>query len=280
MGSLFRGYSLGLRDSPLVWFAALRALVAGVCLVLVAEIQSRPRPRGFHAWLLITALGLVNVTVAFAAMFAGVSGLATGTAAVLANAQPLLILLPAWWLYGEAVTVRTAAALAVGFSGLLVVAVPGGGGSGALLSLLSAAAITGGTLLSRRLAGLDVLSASGWHFVIGGVVLAVWAAMVEGPPVIDWTPPVRCGIGVSVVGGYGRRIRGLVHRNQALPAGRAERVDILGAGCRNYPGILTLWRMAYGMVRGGFARRTGVDVDRFTATSGAFGNVTRLAVSQ
>ena len=29
-------------------------------------------------------------------MFAGVDGLATSTAAVLANAQPLLILLPAW----------------------------------------------------------------------------------------------------------------------------------------------------------------------------------------
>ena len=187
-GACFVAIRWGLRNSSLLWFAALRALVAGVCLVLVAEVQSRPRPRGFHAWLLITVLGLVNVTVAFAAMFAGVSGLATGTAAVLANAQPLLILLPAWWLYGEAVTVQTAAALAIGFSGLLVVAVPGGGGSGALLSLLAAAAITGGTLLSRRLAGLDVLAASGWHFVIGGVALAVWAAMVEGPPVINWTP--------------------------------------------------------------------------------------------
>ncbi|WP_051004136.1 MULTISPECIES: DMT family transporter [unclassified Rhodococcus (in: high G+C Gram-positive bacteria)] len=187
-GACFVAIRWGLRDSSLLWFAALRALVAGVCLVLVAEVQSRPRPRGFHAWLLITVLGLVNVAVAFAAMFAGVSGLATGTAAVLANAQPLLILLPAWWLYGEAVTVQTAAALAVGFSGLLVVAVPGGGGSGALLSLLAAAAITGGTLLSRRLAGLDVLAASGWHFVIGGVALAVWAGMVEGPPAIDWTP--------------------------------------------------------------------------------------------
>src|SRR5665647_55034 len=115
-------------------------------------------------------------------------GLATGTAAVLSNAQPLLILLPAWWLYGEVVSPRTAGALVGGFTGLVLVAVPGGGGSGAALSLLSAVAITGGTLLAGRLGGLDVIVATGWHLIIGGAALAVLAATVEGVPVIAWTP--------------------------------------------------------------------------------------------
>lgn len=121
-------------------------------------------------------------------MFAGVDGLATGTAAVLANAQPLLVLLPAWWLYGERVTARISVGLVAGFAGLLVVAVTGGGGSGAWLSILAAAAITAGTLLSRRLAGIDLVQAAGWHFLIGGAVLAAAAATVEGLPRIDWTP--------------------------------------------------------------------------------------------
>ena len=145
-------------------------------------------PSGRRAWGLITVLGLVNVTVAFAAMFAGVAGGAAGTAAVLANAQPLLILLPAWWIYGERLSPRTAAALVVGFAGLVLVALPGGGGSGAALSLLSAAAVTAGTLLSRRLAGLDLVTATAWHLLIGGAGLAVLAAAVEGTPVIVWTP--------------------------------------------------------------------------------------------
>lgn len=187
-GACFVAISWGLRDAPVLWFAALRAIVAGAALVALAAVQRRPLPRGAADWGWITLLGLVNVTVALGAMFAGVAGLATGTAAVLANAQPLLILLPAWWLYGEAVSARTAAALVVGFGGLLIVAVPGGGGGGAALSLLAAVAITGGTLLSRRLTGIDVVVASGWHFVIGGTALAVVAAAVEGPPVIVWTP--------------------------------------------------------------------------------------------
>lgn len=187
-GACFVAIRWGLRDAPILWFAALRAIVAGVALLLLAGVQRRPVPRGLRAWGLISLLGAVNVTVAFAAMFGGVAGLATGTAAVLANAQPLLILLPAWWLYGESVSSRTLAGLVVGFTGLLVVAVPGGGGSGALLAVIAAAAITGGTLLSRRLAGLDILTASGWHFVLGGAGLVVWAAVAEGSPEIAWTP--------------------------------------------------------------------------------------------
>lgn len=187
-GACFIAIQWGLRDAPLLWYATLRALVAGGALLGLAVIRRRPAPDGPHAWAMITGLGLVNVAVAFAAMFGGVAGLATGTAAVLANAQPLLILLPAWWLYGEAVTARTATALVIGFAGLVVVALPSGGGSGAALSLLAAVAITGGTLISRGLQGLDLMVATAWHLLIGGAALAVVAAVVEGPPAINWTP--------------------------------------------------------------------------------------------
>ncbi|MFP5318877.1 MAG: DMT family transporter [Acidimicrobiia bacterium] len=187
-GACFVTIRWGLRDAPVLWFAALRAMVAGAALVAVAEGQQRPRPSDRRAWMLIVALAVPNVTVAFAAMFAGVAGLATGTAAVLANAQPLLVLLPAWWLYGEPVSARMALGLAVGFSGLVVVALPGGGGSGAWLSILSAVGISAGTLLARRLVGIDLVQAAGWHFLLGGALLVAMAASVEGWPRIDWTP--------------------------------------------------------------------------------------------
>lgn len=177
----------GLRDAPILWFAALRSLIAGVALLSVAAVQRRPMPAGLRSWRLIGALAVTNAGIGFAAMFAGVDGLATGTASVLANAQPVLILLPAWWFYGERVTRHMAVGLVGGFVGLLVVAVPGGGGSGAWLSILAAAAITTGTLLVRRLTGIDVIQAAGWHFVIGGAGLAIFAGVVEGAPRIDWT---------------------------------------------------------------------------------------------
>lgn len=188
LGGCFLGIELGLRDAPLLWFAALRALLGGAALAVVVLWQRRPLRPSLHAWDRIVVLGLVNVSLAFAAMFGGVAGLAIGVAAVLANAQPVLILLPAWWLFRERITIRAAVALAVGFIGLLLVSVPGGGGSGALLSLVAAAAVTTGTLMVRRLAGLDVVVVSAAHFLVGGLVLAGVAFVVEGPPAIAWTP--------------------------------------------------------------------------------------------
>ena len=178
----------GLRDAPILWFAAARAVLAGVALLALGAVQRRPTPRTARGWTLIAVLAVVNVAVAFAAMFAGVAGAATGTAAVLANAQPLLILLPAWWWYGERPTRHLIAVLLLGFVGLVLVAAPRGGGRGAGLSLVAAGAATAGTLLVRRLDGVDLVAASGWQFTIGGAVLAGWAGWAEGPPAITWTP--------------------------------------------------------------------------------------------
>ena len=188
-GACFVAIRWGLRDAPTLWFAALRALLAGAVLLGVARAQHRPRPRGTRAWTQISALALFNVTIAFAAMFAGTAGVAAGVAAVLSNAQPLLILLPAWWLFGERPRRTASAAAAVGFVGLALTATPTTGTSAAaVLSLLAAAAITTGTLLARRLDHLDLVVVSAWHFLIGGAGLAVLAAAREGWASIDWTP--------------------------------------------------------------------------------------------
>ncbi len=178
----------GLRDAPVRWFAAARALLAGAALLALTAVQHRPMPRTGRSWTLVVVLAVVNVGVGFAAMFAGVAGGATGTAALLANAQPLLILLPAWWLYGERPTRHLTGALLLGLAGLALVAAPRGGGTGVALSLVAAGAATGGTLLLRRLDGIDLVAASGWQFAIGGVLLAGWAGWAEGRPVITWTP--------------------------------------------------------------------------------------------
>lgn len=187
-GLCFLAIRLGLQDAPVLWFAALRALVAAGALLLLCVVRRRGIPRGRRTWALITMMGIVNVTVAFAAMFAGTAGMAIGAAAVLANAQPLLIILPAWWIYGEAISVRIVFGIMTGFAGLLVVGVASGGGTGAWLSLLAAAAVTAGTLLARGLRDVDLVAASAWHFLIGGVLLAGMAALTEPAAAITWSP--------------------------------------------------------------------------------------------
>jgi probable blue pigment (indigoidine) exporter len=187
-GGCFVAIRYGLADAPVLWFAALRALLAGGVLLAVGQATHRPFPPR-AAWPGILLLAVVNVAVAFAAMFAGTAGVASGVAAVLANAQPLLIVLPAWLIFHERLHARTMVGLGIGFAGLIVAATPaGGGGGGALLSLGAAAAITTGTLIARRLRHVDVVMLAGWQFLIGGGVLAGWAAIVEGAPAVSFTP--------------------------------------------------------------------------------------------
>lgn len=184
-GSCFLAVSIGLKDAPVLWFATLRALIAGGVLLAVARFRREPTPRGARTWSLITVMGIVNVTLAFGAMFGGLAGLSTGAASVLANAQPLLIVLPAWWIYKERMSGRTLAAMGTGFAGLLAVALPSGAGTGAWLSITAALAVTAGTLISRQIKA-DVLQVIAWHFLIGGALLAVIAGLTEGLPAIDW----------------------------------------------------------------------------------------------
>lgn len=84
-GACFALIRLGLRDATVLWFSSMRALIAGAALVAVAVAQRRPMPSGGRTWCLIVLLGITNTIIAFAAMFAEVDGLATGSAAVLAE---------------------------------------------------------------------------------------------------------------------------------------------------------------------------------------------------
>lgn len=83
-GLCFVAIRLGLEDAPVLWFAALRALIAAGALLRLCLVQGRRIPRGRRTWALTALMGVVNVTVAFATMFAWTAGMVIGAAAVLA----------------------------------------------------------------------------------------------------------------------------------------------------------------------------------------------------
>ena len=188
-GACYVVITWGLRDATALWYASLRAAVAGAVLLVIVHAQHRQSPRAFRDWLLVAGLALGNVAVAFGGMFLATGGLATGVASVLANTQALLVLLPAWWLFGERVSWTRAGALVVALGGVFIVAGGGIALDGAVLSLVAAAGITSGTLLARASGPhLDLVAVTAWHFAVGAAVLAVAAVSVDGAPAVSWTP--------------------------------------------------------------------------------------------
>lgn len=197
----------GLRDAPPLWFAGLRALTAGA-LLLVAGVARRSRtaagcrtPSAPIPWKLVGAMAVTNVALGLGAMALAAGRTSTGAASVLANAQPLLVVVPAWLLYGERPWRWTLPALGAGMVGLALTAVPSGSAAGSLLALMAAAGLATTTLLTRRLGNADVLGVAGWQYLGGGLVLVLLAAVVEGAPGVHWTSRLVIVLGFLAVFG-------------------------------------------------------------------------------
>lgn len=76
---------VGLPDAPPLLFAALRAFLAGLCLILIAVGKGRRTsfsPRGF---LMLTVIGFSYTGMGLGGMFLGAGKLGPGLATVLAN---------------------------------------------------------------------------------------------------------------------------------------------------------------------------------------------------
>lgn len=166
-------------DRPFI-AALLRVLPAGVALLL----WSRHFPRRTEWWKLIIT-GILNIGAFQALLFIAAYRLPGGLAAVIGAIQPLLVMLLAWCVDRQRspwVAVLSACAGIVGMAMLLLspqtVLDPLGIGA----AFLGAISMALGTWLSRRWAiSLPVIALTGWQLLIGGIVLAPIALMVDPP---------------------------------------------------------------------------------------------------
>jgi len=191
-GSCFLLLDWGARGGSALWFVTWRALISGLALVCVGVVSRRATtttmpPLSLPTWGLIGALAVLNVTAAFAAMAISIGAVSTGVASVLGNAQALLVVLPAWWLFGERPRFPEIGGVAIGFGGLMLLAGSAGGGRGAWLAVLAATAIAAGALLARRLDAVDVWVLGAGQFLIGGAILAAVAAIGGESPLTGWS---------------------------------------------------------------------------------------------
>jgi drug/metabolite transporter (DMT)-like permease len=185
--------TIGLPDAPPLLFAALRALLAGGVLVALAAAKGPlawPRRRELAELALI---GLSFTALGFGGMFLGAGKLSAGVATVLANVQPLIAAILAFWFLHEALTGRMLVGLLTGFAGVVILAAPGvdfatGRLAGALHVLAGAAGTAVGTvLLKRRAGGGSVWLPMGLQLMIGAFILAVGSLVIGEQWSIRWS---------------------------------------------------------------------------------------------
>lgn len=189
--------ALGLSSAPHLTFAAMRAFLAGITLLVPALLMKRRQPRGMKTWLLLTATGLGATTLGFFGMFHASEFVSPGIATVIANTQPLMAAVLARVVLDEHLEKRGVLGLSLGFAGIMLIALPSlfsGVGAeyviGIFYIILAALGITVSNVLIRRIASqIDALSAMGWQMLLGSVVLASIAFVTEDVSAVTWNLP-------------------------------------------------------------------------------------------
>lgn len=171
-------------DSPL-WGAAIRALPAGILLMLLA----RRRPRGVWWWK-SAVLGILNVGAFFVLLYVAAQLLPSSVAASIMAAGPLVMIGLAWALASERPVPRVVAGALIGMLGVLLIVATSSTGVNAWGVVASASAMVMsalGYVLSKRWASdIPVLSLTAWQLLAGGGALTIAALAFEGaPPALD-----------------------------------------------------------------------------------------------
>ncbi|MGD1272218.1 EamA family transporter [Klebsiella oxytoca] len=166
-------------DRPFI-AALLRVLPAGIALL----IWSRRRPLRGEWWKLIVT-GILNIGAFQALLFIAAYRLPGGLAAVIGAIQPLLVMLLAWCVDRQRspwLAVLSAMTGIVGMAMLLLSPQMTLDPLGIGAAFLGAMSMALGTWLSRRWAiALPVIALTGWQLLIGGIVLAPIALLVDPP---------------------------------------------------------------------------------------------------
>lgn len=164
-----------------LWGSALRALPAGLLLLLVA----RRLPRG-RWWWRSAVLGLLNTSVFFVLVYVASQRLETSTASTVMATSPFVLMLVARPLLGQHPTRAALVGAALGVVGVLAMLTTGAArpdplGIAASVSAMVMSSVGYG-LATRWRDDVDVVSSTAWQLVGGGLLLTPAALLVEGPP--------------------------------------------------------------------------------------------------
>jgi O-acetylserine/cysteine efflux transporter len=168
-----------LREIPPFLFTALRFALLALPLAFVLK---RPAPGQWPRLLAVClCVGVLHFGLSFLAL--AMAGNLSSPAIVLQSYVPMASVL-AWWLLGERFGWRTGLAIAVSFSGVLVLGFDPMvlANPWALATMLAAALMLAvGTILMKGLRGLDVFSMQGWTALLSLLpLLAISAAFEPG----------------------------------------------------------------------------------------------------
>ena len=179
----------------IVWFRIISHLVVVAAVFMPRMGLGLLRTRRIGTQFVSSVMMLLSTLFFFSA----VKYVPVAEAISVTFVSPLVVVLLAWPLLGERITVFRMAAVIVGFSGVLIVIRPGSAVFqwASVLLLCSAICYSVYQILIRRLAGIDQPATSIFYSVLlGAILMSLWLPFVWKTPVAwsDWA--LLCSLGI------------------------------------------------------------------------------------
>lgn len=185
---------LGLDDAPHITFAALRASIAGIALLIIGMIFGKKQPNSLKHWFYLLVIGLGATTVGFYGMFHASEFVSPGMATVLTNLQPMLTAILAYWFLKESINKYENMAIILGFTGVIIIVTsndagtPGVNFEGLTYLIIAVFGLSVSNVLIKQFAGkVNALIAMGWQLIFGSIVLWVISFLSENQTEINWS---------------------------------------------------------------------------------------------
>ncbi len=172
--------ALSIPFAPVMLTAFLRALLAGILLILLAMLYRRPLPKSLKSWIYIGAIGISATAIGFWAMFSASLLLSPGLATVLASTQPLFASLLGWFFLQEHLHKSAISAIFLGFFGILIISAESlfNAGNqavdGIAYVVIAATGIAISNILLKQIANkIDIFYGMGFQLLIGSIPLGL-----------------------------------------------------------------------------------------------------------
>ena len=183
----------GLAYAPPLLFGGLRALIGGAALLGLLIVLRQPLLPPRQRWGGVVALALTATALAFGAMFLSPGRSGAGIAAVLGNAQPLILAVLATAVLGERLTRGRWITLALGLTGVTLISWQalarrdGDALSGAALALTaSVGAAVGSVIFKRMRVATGLLAIAAGQLILGSLPLLAISALLERGSLAIW----------------------------------------------------------------------------------------------
>ena len=190
--------------APPLLAITIRFLVAGGLLLVLARLRGLPFPATLAAWRPLVVLGLLTNALYLGLSAIALTDLSSGTVAILASTNPLILAVVAPWLLAEPLTRGKALGLLVGFAGVVwVMHVRVGADDrpwAMAVTVLAIGFLVAGNILFKRMRfAHHLLVVNAGQLLAAGLALVLPALLLEPLGAIRWTPPFVAAMAFVVV---------------------------------------------------------------------------------